>query len=375
MKKIVLMCLSKKGAGPAFILSMARGFCRDAKNQVYCILSSSVENRNEWIEQEKHGVRILYLETGNTRTFIMNSLKFMAKGKRQVRSFFNNESIDVCIQTLVHPWMFMLSQWISPRHLMAVIHDPVPHTGEKLVNILISKIMYRFTPEIIVMTKSFIPLVEQLYQKKRKSIYYMRHGIYDSYRKYVQIPEMEKVSFGAYNLLFFGRIEEYKGLDILLDAYGELSDSDMDVTLTIAGNGDISPYRQRINSLRKVNLINRYIRDEEIGALFSIENAILVVPYKDATQSGVIPIAIDFNVPVIASGTGGLVEQLDDGNIGMFAEPGNVGSLVNALKNFIGSSELQTYEKINIEQYKRKLEWDVITSDLLVEIDHRESGK
>ena len=88
-----------------------------------------------------------------------------------------------------------------------------------------------------------------------------------------------------------------------------------------------------------------------------------------------IPIAIDFNVPVIASDTGGLVEQLDDGNIGMFAEPGNVDSLADALKNFIGSSELQTYEKINIEQYKRKLEWDVITSDLLVEIDHRESGK
>ena len=143
--------------------------------------------------------------------------------------------------------------------------------------------------------------------------------------------------------------------------------------MTIAGNGDIRPYVNQIKDLPEINIINRYIRDEEIGTLFSIENEIIVLPYKDATQSGVIPVAVDFNVPVVATNTGGLVEQLNNGNLGVFANPDDENSLVYAILKYIRDEEFFRKQKIKMNEFKKEIQWSQITEKLLSEIDSRES--
>lgn len=373
MKNILLMCLSKSGAAPAFILSIANGFNSNKNNKVYCIVSSGIENKQAWNEASNKGIKVLFIKTGNTRTFFISTIKFLAVGKKLVKEFTSGKCIGASIQTLTHPWMYFINKWVKPKHSMVVVHDPEPHSGEKRVNTLISRFMYRYTPEVIVMTKKFVPVVAKIYKKKQKNIYYMYHGIYDSYHNIVSVPEMPGFKFGKYNLVFLGRIEEYKGIDVLIKAYGKICQSYNDITLTIAGNGNIRPYMNQIKALPRINIINRYIKDEEIGTLFSIENSIIVLPYKDATQSGVIPVAIDFNVPVVATNTGGLVEQLDNGNLGVFANPDDENSLVHAILKYIRDEEFLKQQKIKMNEFKKEIQWSQITEKLLSEIDNRES--
>lgn len=372
MKNILLMCLCKNGAAPAFILSIANGFNSNKNNRVYCIVSSGIENKKAWYEAINRGIKVLFIETGNTRTFFISTIKFWMKGKRLVKEFISGKLIYVNIQTLTHPWMYFINNWVKAKHSMVVVHDPRPHSGEKKINTLISRFMYRYTPEVIVMTRKFIPVVAKLYKKKKENIYYMYHGIYDSYHNMASVPEMQGFELGKYNLVFFGRIEEYKGIDILIKAYRKICQNYSDITLTIAGSGDAGLYREQIKTLPRINLINRYIKDEEIGTLFSIKNAIAVLPYKDATQSGVIPVAIDFNVPVVATSTGGLIEQLDNGNLGVFAKPGDEDSLACAILKYIRDKDFLKQQKIKMNEFKDESQWSQITKKLLSDIENRE---
>ena len=119
-----------------------------------------------------------------------------------------------------------------------------------------------------------------------------------------------------------------------------------------------------------MKLYNRYIQDEEVGQLFSTKNTVLVVPYIDATQSGVIPIAVDYLVPIIASDTGGLREQLDDGRIGLFVKPRDVEQLSEIMKTFVTDPSMMCLQKKNMEKYKPQLEWKNITKKLLEDIEN-----
>lgn len=105
--------------------------------------------------------------------------------------------------------------------------------------------------------------------------------------------------------------------------------------MTVAGSGDFSKYHAIFEELPQVKIINRYIADTEIDDYFSVPNTILVLPYLDASQSGVIPIALEYGVPIIASNTGGLKEQMDNGNLGLFSTPGDADSLMKQMEYFL----------------------------------------
>lgn len=88
--------------------------------------------------------------------------------------------------------------------------------------------------------------------------------------------------------------------------------------MTVAGSGDFSKYDSMFKELPQVDIVNRYIEDKEIDNYFSIPNTILVLPYLDASQSGVIPVALEYKIPIIASDAGGLKEQMNNGDFGLF---------------------------------------------------------
>lgn len=113
---------------------------------------------------------------------------------------------------------------------------------------------------------------------------------------------------------------------------------------------------------------NRYIADDEVGKFFSKDNLVVVMPYLDATQSGVSLTAMEFGAVIIASDTGGLKEQLDDGKIGLYCEPGNVDSLVEQMEKVITDSEIFTIENEKMKRYLDSLEWDKVTKKMLDEI-------
>ena len=357
MKNILVQCFAKKDAAPGLALSMAKGFA-DGNNQVFCAISDQIENLDEWLSDDR--LNVTMLDTGNKRSFLTKALKLCFVTRRELKRKYAGIDFDLSIQPFVHPFGVIFNSAINAKHKMGICHDPNPHTGESFINRFFSYMGYSSTSELIVLTRSFIDIVKEKY---KKPVYYMKLGLLSNCRR-ADVPE--SADDGKINFLFFGRIEKYKGIEVLINAYSKMCSES--TTLTIAGNGDFSEYEPMLTTCTNVNVINRYIQDDEIGRLFSKKNTILVVPYIDATQSGVIAIAVNYKVPVIASDTGGLREQLDDGKIGVLVEPGDVEGLAEAMNQFVKNADLYDEQSQKMAAYKPNLEWATITKKLLEEV-------
>ena len=157
-------------------------------------------------------------------------------------------------------------------------------------------------------------------------------------------------------LLFFGLIRDYKGLDLLIDAMSLLDES---YQLVIAGEcyGDFGKYSQAIENSparSRIKTLNHYIADDEVPRLFSAAD-LLVTPYRSATQSGVIPVAYHFDVPVLATDVGGLKESIERAGTGLVRLP-TVESLSEGIQNFFMLDKDVFIS--NIQKEKQALSWE-----------------
>lgn len=127
--------------------------------------------------------------------------------------------------------------------------------------------------------------------------------------------EMEGIDYGDGYYLFFGRIDKYKGIGRLLKAYGMLPERPL--PLVIAGSGRLTADELKAASeIQEVVLINRFIDDAELPWLFS-NSKVVVLPYIEASQSGVLAMAYHYGKPVIVSDLPGLTEFVEDGKTGV----------------------------------------------------------
>jgi glycosyltransferase involved in cell wall biosynthesis len=136
------------------------------------------------------------------------------------------------------------------------------------------------------------------------------------------------------NLLFFGIVRHYKGVDVLLRALPRVL-QERSVRLVIAGEfwDPARPYADLIRNLDldgHVELRPGYVPDDELIKLL-IDADLMVAPYRSATQSGAVEMAFGAGLPVIASRVGGLADQIDDGTDGLLVPPDDVASLAHAL--------------------------------------------
>jgi glycosyltransferase involved in cell wall biosynthesis len=151
----------------------------------------------------------------------------------------------------------------------------------------------------------------------------------------VVVPDAEP----AGNLLFFGMVRPYKGLDVLLRALAQVDD----VRLTVAGEfwGGVDETRALISSLGledRVELRPGYVPADEVPALFAAADA-LVLPYRTATASQNVFMAYEHGVPVIATRAGTLADHVREGIDGILCEAGDVASLTDALRRFYAQGE------------------------------------
>jgi glycosyltransferase involved in cell wall biosynthesis len=133
-------------------------------------------------------------------------------------------------------------------------------------------------------------------------------------------------------ILFFGNVRPYKGVSDLVDAFAQMR-ARTGTTLVVAGTffEPLESYERQIESLGLtscVRLIPEYVPNEEVAALFSLAD-LVVLPYRSASQSGVIPIAAMLRKPVVATSVGGLAEALDGS--GSLVPPNDPAALAAAI--------------------------------------------
>ena len=138
-------------------------------------------------------------------------------------------------------------------------------------------------------------------------------------------------------LLFFGLIRPYKGLGYLIEAMPQVLKS-LDCSLLVAGEfyDEKTKYTKLIDAHQlgpHVRLEDKYISNEEVAVYFAAAD-VVVLPYVEASQSGIVPIAYSFNTPVISTRVGGLPEAVIDGQTGFLVDPGSSERLAETILRY-----------------------------------------
>lgn len=196
----------------------------------------------------------------------------------------------------------------------------------------------------------------------------IQHPLYSHFgekRERTEAEERLGLKPGKKNILFFGLIRTYKGLDILLKAFGKLDDS---YQLIIAGEpyGSFEKYQQIIDSLPNKDSVNmnlKYIKDSEVKDYFSAAD-LAVLPYRSATQSGISSISYHFDVPMIVTDVGGLKETIGDRGTGIVAEDGTPEGIYQEIIRYFSNPDIQENCKKNICLEKERLSWKTFAHKL-----------
>lgn len=164
--------------------------------------------------------------------------------------------------------------------------------------------------------------------------------------------------------LFFGYVRDYKGLDLLLEAWGWLREGPGGFPMQrhkLIVAGEYYSGRERYEALireqgigQDVLLFDYFIPDDQVGKFFSAAD-LVVQPYRSATQSGVTQVAYYFDVPMIVTDVGGLREMVPDGEVGFVVEPDPI-SISEAIDRFYGENLAERF-RARILEYRKRFTW------------------
>lgn len=248
---------------------------------------------------------------------------------------------------------------------IALIHNMIPHEPTILDNIF-PKYFVSAMDGFVAMAESVVADIKQ-FDHSNKPVVVSPHPIYDHYGEPLEKANAamrlglhERISY----ILFFGFIREYKGLDLLLEAFADKRLREFPVKLIVAGEFYESPepYLQLLAKLKlesHVELRTIFIPDSEVRNYFSIAD-IVAQPYRTATQSGVSQIAYHFEKPMLVTNVGGLAEIVPHGKVGYVVDVEPI-QIANALFDFFTNKRSAEFvENIKIE--KQKYAWSKMTA-------------
>ncbi len=195
------------------------------------------------------------------------------------------------------------------------------------------------------------------------------HPLYSHFGKKKTREEAERklgLIPGKKNILFFGLIRTYKGLDILLEAFGRLPE---DYQLIIAGEpyGSFGRYQDiidRIPGRERIFMDLKYIKDSEVTDYFSASD-VAVLPYRSATQSGISSVSYHFEVPMIVTDVGGLKEAIGDRGTGLVAPEVTPEAILAEIQKYFGNPEIREECIANIRLEKDRLSWKTFAGRLM----------
>ena len=231
-----------------------------------------------------------------------------------------------------------------------------------------------FTNYFLKSCDAFITMSEKVlndlrFFEKAKPVQLVSHPLYDNFgaiiskkeaRNHLGLPEHQKI------ILFFGFIRKYKGLDLLLEAMSVLKNlnpllrepQDSNIKLLIAGEfyEDKTSYLEQIEKLGiqdQLILRTDFIPDSEVKYYLCAAD-VVIQPYRNATQSGVTPLAYHFEKPMVVTNVGGLPTLVPDEKVGLVVEP-NPQAIADGILKFYQLGETYFIPHLRIE--KQKYSW------------------
>lgn len=232
---------------------------------------------------------------------------------------------DVVHFTTSHPSNACLLALLGPLTTCFTLHDPTSHPGERsLLKDLLDRGAVSLASRIVVHGEALrAELLAQHVPLERIDV--IAHGDYGFLKRLAPRADEEPM------ILCFGRFVEYKGIDVLCRAEQLLTSCLDGYQVCIAGEGDPGLFQSAIGPSGRVTVINRFLSDTEVAALFQ-RARLVVLPYTQASQSGVLAIAFAFGKPAIVTSVGALPEAVGFGQAGMIVAPGDDHALAEAIE-------------------------------------------
>jgi glycosyltransferase involved in cell wall biosynthesis len=261
----------------------------------------------------------------------LKNLNFMYRLRRQI-DLLRPDVVHILSEGVL--WLNLVLPTAQKYGLVTTVHDVTYHPGDRAsrrVPRWFADQLIRRSDRIIVHGSILRTAAESRYPEIRDRLSILPHIVLKKYRDISVIRNMKRCSSGTTNVLFFGRIYPYKGLHVLIKSIALVTKKFPDIRVVIAGGGDnFSNYKRQMVDQKFFEIRNRYIPDEEAAQLF-IDADIVVLPYVEASQSGVLAIANAFGKAVIVTDVGELGRVVVDGVSGLVVPPADERSLADAI--------------------------------------------
>jgi glycosyltransferase involved in cell wall biosynthesis len=249
--------------------------------------------------------------------------------------------------------------------MVATVHDVARHPGERGVWAIPSA-FYRWqwfgADQVIVHADSARQQLLDRGGHRPESVHVIPIGAYDFYRSLAGADYPERPN----TILFFGRIWGYKGLMHLIQAEPRITQAIPDARIVIAGQGeDFGKYARAMVNPAHFEVHNYRIPNSKVSELFQ-SASVVVLPYVEASQSGVIPVAYAFGKPVVATAVGGIPDIVEDGLTGRLVPPADPDSLAEAIVDLLKDDEgrLEMGHRAR-ERGKNELSWASVAEQTL----------
>jgi glycosyltransferase involved in cell wall biosynthesis len=242
--------------------------------------------------------------------------------------------LDGAICAMPGPLDLLLLVALRRLHVPAVVvvHDADAHPGDVMPLLMILQRRLTRRADAVVALSEHVAarlLEQQLVDPARLLV--VSHPPF----MFGPMPPPPRAHGGALRLLCFGRLLPYKGLDLLASALRLLGNR-RGWEVRVVGSGPESAELAALRALPGVTVENRWVPEDEVGALIGWAD-VLVLPYKEASQSGVAPAAIAAGRLVVSTRVGGLIEQLRNEKLATLCDP-DAASLASVLRNLLDAA-------------------------------------
>ena len=266
---------------------------------------------------------------------------------------------DIYHVTGVHEWNPILAFIIKRllrKPLFYTIHDPHHHPGAPLQLRLTDRLFRRSPRGFIAHTPHARPqLLETGIPAERLLTVFT--GPFNLFKRWSQSDVQQEDL-----ILFFGRIEPYKGVDTLLQAAPAILDAMPSWKMLIAGGGALPA---DIPEHPRLLIENRFIPEEEVTRLMQ-RAKFVVMPYSSFTYSGVILIAYTFNLPIVSTEVDAIPEFIPHERTGLLVPPNDPDAFAAAVIRLAHDEALRQRISDNIPAFvEEKLSWEKLVEELL----------
>jgi glycosyltransferase involved in cell wall biosynthesis len=317
--KLLLWYWGRRGGGAQYALSLGRALA-----PLGAVFSLSRQNQLIGAFRAIAAPRQEVSTYGSKLGFAAGFARLPALTRGLIR-FAREHDASVVFSAMSHPWTPFVAPFLARAGLAFVpaIHDAVPHPGDPAI-----LFDWRLRRELSAARAAvlFSDAVADAVRERRPDLPLIRLPLG------AHLPRGIAHAATTSDFLFFGRFRRYKGLDLLRDAWPTVRAAWPEATLRVVGEGDAEACAPGLAALPGVAVESRWVADGAIAPLVASARA-LVLPYREASQSGVLPIALASGVPAIATDVGGLREQASAGGLLVPPEPAALAAAMIRLRD------------------------------------------